>query len=100
MEMQNAKGGDLMYWLIFFIGVALLLMALITLVTKGAAPTGRVAPQQRMLLVPFLVLAGLGCLLESVPHLLGTPTSTVVAAVVGALLLLAGSATMVLYRLR
>jgi hypothetical protein len=83
---------ELMDWLVLSSGILLLSIATVSVVTKGVAPTRRVSPQRRLRLVPAMLLAGVGLLLESVPRLLTFPVAVVsVAGVVGALMLIASA---------
>jgi hypothetical protein len=81
-----------MDWLVLSCGILVVSMAMVSVVTKGVAPTRRVSPQRRLRLVPAMLLAGVGLLLESVPRLLTFPVALVsVAGVVGALMLIASA---------
>jgi hypothetical protein len=85
-----------MDWLVLSSGILLLSIATVSVVTKGVAPTRRVSPQRRLRLVPAMLLAGVGLLLESVPRLLTFPVNAVsVASVVGAMMLIASSVMLI-----
>lgn len=85
-----------MDWLVLGAGTLLLMLAVVTVLTRRSGPTARVTPSQRLRLVPFMLLAGLACLLESVPHLTAMPfTVLILARLVGAVLMLGASATIV-----